>query len=189
MKQSRTLPGSLGVVLLLGNIVAIAGGIPPRPQQTQRNLYSTAQLTAYGLERDAKDQARISLLDDFVAKYPKSVLLPYIYKDYYQTYYGLKNYPRTIEYVDKVLKFGNKLDLTMRLEALVVRAQTFVEGSSEGTLQTSEANRKAHRAAAQGLKTLSQWQKPQSMRDEVFVEQKSKMRQLFNSVTVLRASR
>ena len=90
-----------------------------------------------------------------------SALLPYVYRDYYLAYYQLKNYPQTIDYVDKLLALGDKVDLGTRLEALVARAQAFFAGSSgQGSADSGQAYTKAAMPPTQGSADLAQWQKP-----------------------------
>jgi tetratricopeptide (TPR) repeat protein len=167
---------------------AVAAGAAPQDQQQKPN-YTLAEYNAYQAAHNEKDpQARIKSLDDFVSKYPMSALIPYIYRDYYLTYYQLKNYPQTIEYVDRLLTLGDKIDLGTRLEALIARAQASFYGSGDKALQTPEAYTKAKEAAAQGLQTLGQWQKPQNMTDEQFGTQKKSIGLLFDSVAGIAAS-
>ena len=52
--------------------------------------------------------AQIKCLDDFVSKYPSSALLNYIYPLYYKDYSGQKNFPKTIEYADKLIALGRQ---------------------------------------------------------------------------------
>ena len=40
-----------------------------------------------------------------------------VYRDYYLTYYQLKNYPQAIAYADKELELGDKVDFGTRVEA------------------------------------------------------------------------
>src|SRR2546428_6601712 len=114
-------------------------------------------------------------------KFPGSALTMYIYGDYYITYYSLKNYPQTIEYVDKLLALP-MVDLGTRLQSLGYRAQAMLYGSGMKELQTPEAYTKAKDAAAQGLQALNQWQKPQNMSDDQFATNKKGLGVLFNSV-------
>ena len=58
---------------------------------------------------------------------------------------GLKNYPQTIAYVDKLLALGDKI-APVRLQALVARATVFYAGSSDKALQTPEQFTKARDA-------------------------------------------
>jgi len=48
-------------------------------------------------------QAQQKLLDDFVAKYPNSCLLNYVYPLYYQNYAAQRNFPKVVEYANKEL--------------------------------------------------------------------------------------
>jgi len=157
------------------------------PQDQQKPTYSLAEFNAYQAAHNEKDaQARIKLLDDFMTKYGSAPdaasLVPFVYRDYYLTYYQLKNYPQTVQYVDKLLAMGDKIDLGTRLESLVARAQAYFVGSSDKTFQTPEAYMKAKDSSTQGLQTLSQWQKPQNMTDDQFATQKKSIGLLLNSV-------
>ena len=121
--------------------------------------------------------------------------MPFVDRDYYLSYYALKNYPQTIDYVDKLLALGDKLpgglDLGSKLEALIARGQAYFLGSGDKALQTPEEYTKAKDAAAVGLQTLGQWQKPQpaagaaGMTDDQFAAQKKSIGILFNSVAGL----
>ena len=153
----------------------------PQEQQQKPN-YTLAEYNAYMDAHNEKDpQAKIKKLDDFVMKFSGSALMLYIYGDYDATYFSLKNYPKTIEYADKLLALP-MVDIGTRLQTLGYRAQASLYGSGEKELQTPEAYTKAKDAAAQGLQTLGQWQKPQNMSDEQFANNKKVLGVLFNSV-------
>ena len=47
--------------------------------------------------------AQLKLLDDFVAKYPNSCLMKYVYPLYYQNYAVQKNFAKVVEYANKQL--------------------------------------------------------------------------------------
>jgi len=160
---------------------AAATWAAPQEQQQKPN-YTLAEYNAYMDAHNEKDpQAKLKKLDDFVMKFPGSALMLYIYGDYDATYYSLKNYPKTIEYVDKLLALP-MVDIGTRLQTLGYRAQASLYGSGEKELQTPEAYTKAKDAAVQGLQTVSQWQKPQNMTDEQFANNKKVLGVLFNSV-------
>src|SRR5579883_1334536 len=150
--------------------------------QQQKPNYALAEYNAYQAAHNEKDpQMKLKDLDDFVMKFPGSALLMYIYGDYESTYFALKNYPKTIEYADKLLALPN-VDLGTRLQTLGYRAQAMLYGSADKELQTQDAYTKAKDASAQGLQTLSQWQKPQNMADDQFNNNKKALGVLFNSV-------
>jgi tetratricopeptide (TPR) repeat protein len=173
-------------------IAALVIGAPattwaaPQEQQQQKPNYTLAEYNAYQAAHNEKDpQMRLKALDDFSMKFPGSALMLYIDGDYYRTYYAVKNYPKTIEYVDKILALPDLAkpeQIGTKLEALGYRAQAMLYGSGEKDLQTPEAYTKGKEASAQGLQTLNQWQKPQGMTDEQFTNNKKGLGVLFNSV-------
>src|SRR5258708_8198551 len=70
-----------------------------------------AEYNAYQAAAAEKNpQQQIKCLDDFVAKYPNSALLVYIYPLYYNAYSQLKNWPKVIEYADKLLALQDKAE-------------------------------------------------------------------------------
>jgi len=175
------------VVAALAVSSAAATWAAPQDQQAQaKPNYTLAEYNAYQDAHNEKDpQAKIKKLDDFVTKYAGSALMMYIDGDYYQTSYALKNYSKTIEYVDKFLALPDAAkpeQLGTRLQALLYRAQASLYGSSDKDQQTPEAYTKAKNAAAVGLQTLGQWQKPQGMTDEQFATNKKGLGVTFNSV-------
>jgi len=104
----------------------------PRPtvaqaaQQSQQPSYSLPEYNAEQAAAAEKDpQAKIKLLDAFVAQYPNSTLLQYIYQFYYTAYYQLKNYAKAVEYADKLIALGDKADLAVRVQAIQARVQLF----------------------------------------------------------------
>lgn len=102
---------------------------PAAAQAAQQSQQPTYTLPEYNAEQAAaaeKDpQAKIKLLDAFVAQYPNSTLLQYIYQFYYTAYYQLKNYTKAVEYADKVVALGDKADLPVRVQAIQARVQLF----------------------------------------------------------------
>src|SRR5205814_275987 len=62
--------------------------------------------------------AVIKCADDFVAKYPNSDLLVYIYPLYYQAYSAQKNYSKMIEIADRLAALGDKVALGLNPDDL-----------------------------------------------------------------------
>ena len=183
-----------GAGLLLVSLAVCAPGpaasaAAQQPQQ-QAPTYTMPEYNAYQAAANEKNaQQRVALLDDFVAKYPKSTLLPYVYRTYYLAYYELKNYPKAIEYVDRLLSLGAQVDLGTQLEARVARAQAFYLGQNQRALAANEQLARAREAATQGLKDLEQWKKPDNLTDEQYAQQKKSITILFNSIAGIAASR
>lgn len=178
-KRIRVGVGLLLLALLMP--AAWTAAQAPAPQEQQKPAYTLAEYNAYQAAANEKSpQQRIRLLDDFVAKFPNSTLLPYAYRVYYNTYNELKNYPKTIEYADRELSFADKLDAGTRLEALYIRALAFHGSFNEKAPDAKEQATRAREAALQGLNVLKQLQKPEGVTDEQFAQNKKGPEALFN---------
>jgi tetratricopeptide (TPR) repeat protein len=169
-----------GIVLLVGGMAWAA------PQdQAKKISYTLAEFNAYQAIVAEKDpQNQIKSLDDFVQKYPSAELrdlLPFVYKAYYADYNNLKNYTQAFVYVDKMLGLGEQINAYDRLAALAARATPYVQASADKTLETPDAYAKARDAAAQGLQTLDQWQKPANTSDDAFKKAKQALGELFDT--------
>jgi tetratricopeptide (TPR) repeat protein len=148
--------------------------------------YSLAEYNQYqAADKEQNPQQKIKLLDDFVKAYPNSSLMPYVYRDYYTTYMALKNYAQVIEYADRMIALGDKIDSTGRLEAYYTRAQAFYLGMADKTLQTPDALTKARDSALAGLKALDDLKKPDNVPADQFEQQKKGVKVLFNAVAAL----
>jgi hypothetical protein len=142
-------------------------------QGQQKATYTMPEYNAFQAANSEKDaQARIKLLDDFVAKYPNSTLMQYVYTLYYQTYNQLKDYPKTIEYADKLVAMGDKVGADVRLGALQTRVQVFQATIKAG--MSPDQFTKQRDAALEGAHLLDAFPKPanSTMSDEDFKKQK-----------------
>jgi hypothetical protein len=172
---------SLSIVLMMTACMTWAA----QDQQTQqrKQLPTLAEHNAFQAAQKEKDvQAKLKLLGDFVIQYPESVLVSDIYREYYLTYFSMNDYPQTIGYVDKFLAVGDNIDIRTRLETLVTRASAFSLNCHDSSFQTPAAYAGAESAAAQGLQTLSEWQKPEAIPQEQFSAQKKGLEIIFASV-------
>src|SRR5690349_10348086 len=142
--------------------------------------YTMAEYNAYqACAAEKNPQAQIKCLDDFVSKYPNSALLIYIYPLYYNAYSQLKNWPKVIEYADKLLAMGDKVEPPIRYQAYYARAFAYSNLPPTGQDAQREAP-KACEAAKAGLKTLNELKKPDNMSEEDFNKQKQQPAILFN---------
>jgi tetratricopeptide (TPR) repeat protein len=117
--------------------------------------YTMAEYNAYqACAAEKNPQAQIKCLDDFVAKYPNSALLVYIYPLYYNAYSQLKNWPKVIEYADKLLAMADKVDPPIRYQAYYARAFAYSNMPPGPDVQAQAP--KACEAAKAGLKTLNE---------------------------------
>src|ERR1700675_2082725 len=125
--------------------------------------------------------AVIKCADDFVAKYPNSDLLVYIYPLYYSAYTQLKNPQKVIEYSDKLVALGDKAEPGVRYQALYARALSCASLNIKDTDPSAKDNAtKCREAAVLGLKTLEEIKKPDATSAEDFAKQKQAPAILFN---------
>ena len=161
-------------------------GAPSRPAAAQdaaqdqnqaKTTYTIAEYNAFQTANSEKDpQARLKLLDDFVAKWPNSTLMQYVYTLYYQTYNQLKNYPKVIEYADKLVAMGDKIPVDARLQAIQARVSVFsaIYPTIAKSPDIQQQLTKERDAALEGARLLDQFQKPANatMSDDDFKKQK-----------------
>src|ERR1700736_1525492 len=126
MNGSRRL-ASLAIVaalcLTVGSVASVKAQAPAGQDAGAKPQYTMAEYNAYTAAQSTKDPAQqIKQLDDFVAKYPNSALLIYVYPLYYNAYSQLKSYPKVIEYADKLLTLGDKVEPPIRYQAYYARA-------------------------------------------------------------------
>ena len=182
MKRKLFAASGVFFALLLFSLSARPQAAQSQQQGDQPN-YTVAEYNAYqAAAKETNPQQRIALLDDFVAKFPNSSLLRYIYLLEYQSYGQLKNYPKTIAYIDKLLALRDKIDTETRLAALYARAQAYYLGQSDKSLTTPEQLAAARDAAQQGLQAFEVWKKPAQLTDDQFNQQKKSASILFDNV-------
>jgi len=179
--------GLLWIALGIGSGAGKLWAAPQAAAQDQaKPAYSLAEYNQYqAADKEQNPQQKIKLLDDFVKAYANSSLMPYVYRDYYTTYMALKNYSQVIEYADRMIALGDKIDAQGRLEAYYTRAQAFYLGMSGKDLQTPDALTKARDGALAGLKSLEDLKKPDNVPADQFEQQKKGVKVLFNAVAAL----
>lgn len=152
----------LNVAPLMAQAAGSAGG---------GQKYTMAEYNAYTAAANEKNlQAQSKLLDDFVAKYPNSALLNYVYPLYYQNYAQQRDFPKVIEYADKELALGDKLSPTERYQAYSARAYAF-NNMPNPDPATAKA---AYQAALDGAKSVDALPKPDGVDQAKFDEDKKK---------------
>jgi len=172
--------GSLG-----GNVHAQAPAQAPAQGQQDANApkqqYTIAEYNAYqACAAEKNPTAQIKCLDDFVAKYPNSQLLIYVYPLYYNAYSQSKNFKKVIEYADKLLALGaEKVEAPVRYQAYYARAFAYSNLDPKDPDVAAQAP-KACEAARAGLKTLGELKKPDNMSEEDFNKQKQQPTILFS---------
>ncbi len=144
--------------------------------------YTIAEYNSYQACAAEKNPAPlVKCLDDFVSKYPSSNLLVYVYPLYYRANNQLKNYPKVMEYSDKLIALGGKAEAPVRYEALYARALAYTTLAIKPTApEAQEQATKARDAAVAGLKAMNDLKKPGAMSAEDFTKQKQQPTILFN---------
>ncbi|HEX8879913.1 MAG TPA: hypothetical protein VF749_07780, partial [Candidatus Acidoferrum sp.] len=116
--------------------------------QTPAAAQDSAKAPAYTLVEYNAEQAcaaekvaatQVKCLDDFVAKYPNSALLVYVYPLYVNAYNQLKSPQKVIEYADRLVALGDKAEAVVRYQMLYARALAYASLSQAD--QTSGAAR------------------------------------------------
>src|ERR1700726_4305445 len=129
--------------------------------------YTMAEYNSYqACAAEKNPQQQVKCLDDFVAKYPNSALLIYIYPLYYNAYSQLKNWAKVAEYADKLLAMGDKIDAPTRYSAYFARALAYTNTpppKGEPDAAAKDQATKAFESAKAGLKTLGGLKKPDSL--------------------------
>jgi hypothetical protein len=191
--------------LALASVASTSGAIQGQPLeqsqgQPQKPPYTLAEyLTA---STDLFDhlitvpdpQDKIKLLDDFTVRYPAAdyparaasqtlALSGRIYREYFLAYFSLRDYPRALNYLDKLIALGDVVPIQGRnLQDLIVRAQIYLLHCADDVLATHEAYARTKDSAAKGLQALNQPEgKPSGLTDDEFAERKKNIEMLFNS--------
>ncbi len=170
------------LLLLAAFCLLVAGAGPCAAQEKQDcsgtgQHYTMAEYNSYQAAAAEKNPvAQIKLLDDFLAKYPSSCLLNYIYPLYYNNYYSQKNYPKAIEYADKLIAMADKVTPGDLYGAYYVRAAAF-NNIQNPDAETCKAGRVAALAA---LKVVDQIPKPDTEDADKFAQEKKTSILLFN---------
>ena len=184
--MNRT-PRIAGLAIIAGLYLAISGASNALAQAPAgqdagagKQQYTMAEYNSYqACAAEKNPTQQIKCLDDFVAKYPNSALLVYIYPLYYNAYSQLKNWPKVIEYADKLLALAEKVEPPIRYQAYYARA--FAYSNMAPNLPDVQAQApKACEAAKAGLKTLNELKKPDTMSEDDFNKQKQQPAILFN---------
>jgi len=153
---------------------------PPDPSKTKYYADTAGRKVSYAVGtagehnefkavQAEKDEAhQIQRLDDFVSRFPNSELLVDAYALYYRDYRELKNFPKVIEYSDKLVALGDKADANARFQALYARATAYDALRPNDPAQAKQAKE----AAALGLSTLNEIKKPENVADAAFAAER-----------------
>ena len=164
--------------------------IPARPAaaqaaQSSQPTYTMQEYNSFQACQAEKDPtAKMNCLDGYMTKYPNSTLIKYIGPAYVQVcnqYAQGKEYTQAIACADRILGLGDKMDVTVQLQAIQLRIQAF-SASFKGTEADATAQLTKERdAAAKAVDLLPKLPKPEKITDEQFDAQKKQIAAFFNS--------
>jgi hypothetical protein len=185
MAGLAVLSGFCLICLNVTPLAAQASGSAAAPQQQQGAAggasgdckYTMAEYNAEQAAAAEKNPAaQLKLLDDFVAKYPSSCLMKYVYPLYYQNYAAQKNYPKVTEYADKELAVPG-ISASDKYQAYRARAFAF-----NNTPNPDPATAKAaYQAALDGVKSVDALPMPEGYDPAKFAQEKKDVVMSFNS--------
>ena len=165
--QGKSIARRWGIPALVLALAAV--WVPAAPAEAFQGgapKATRAEYDAFNAAAAEKNpQQKIKLLDDFVAKYPNSEYMVYVYSQYWPTYAALQQWTKVIEYLDKLLALPGTNEAT-RLDALYRRAATFDYAYNAKSPDLAAAAGKARDAALEGQKVLEAFKKPEQMKDE-----------------------
>lgn len=180
--------------LLLGNARNLQAQAPASGQDSKAQPYTMAEYNAYkACEGEANAAAKIKCLDDFVAKYPNSALLNFVYVQYSQAYSQQKNYLKMIETADKLAALGDKVDALQRFQAYFSHVVTYYQmlqdpaNKGKGLEKDTALAKGTQAAASDALKTLPDAKKPDGVTDEAWNKQKTQWQITANDIAGMAA--
>ena len=172
MRKSLTTLVVFSALVLWGAMTRPAAAQGAQQNQNAAPQYTMPEYNAYQAAANEKDaKQRIKLLDDFVAKFPNSTLLPYVYQAYWDAYGQLRNYAKVSENTEKYLAMGEKNPVPNRLTAAYQHSFSLEPGYNPKDPNAKDYLTKGRDVAQQGLKLLDQFQKPANMTDAQFNDQ------------------
>lgn len=163
MTPKRTFLVCVALLLLIqASAPAYLAAQQPQPTQAEYNSFQAAV-------NEKNAQARVKLLDDFVAKYPQSTYLRYIYESFAATYTELRNPAKVIEFVDKRLAIKDELTPFKMIDLYNARSVAFISSfTKESDCAAKEKCITARDDAREGLKLNSQITKPENVPQDQF---------------------
>jgi hypothetical protein len=185
MNRTRTVAGlamAAAIGLVAGRALGEQTSTQAAPQEAGKQQYTMAEYNSFqACNAEKNPPAQIKCLDDFVAKYPNSALLVYVYPLAFNAYNQQRNYAKVMEYADKLLALGDKAEPPARYQACYARAFAYSALPPNDPIAKDPAQaQKARETATSCLKTLGELKKPDNMSQEDFDKQKQQPTILFN---------
>jgi tetratricopeptide (TPR) repeat protein len=196
MNRQRSTAGVAAIAaicLILGNGLSANAQAPAATQDTgvtKAPPYTMAEYNAYkACDGETNPAAKIKCLDDFVSKYPNSALMNFIYQLYSQAYGQQKNYPKVIEYADKLAALSG-IDAGVKFNAFYTHCAAYNALITDNKPASADPvlARAAQTAAAAALKTLDEVKKPDGVADDAWAKQVTQFKIFLNGVAAQAAT-
>ncbi|HEX4544768.1 MAG TPA: hypothetical protein VH110_00320 [Candidatus Acidoferrum sp.] len=200
MNRNRSTAGVAviaAICLILGCGLSANAQAPAATQDTgvtKAPPYTMAEYNAYkACDGETNPAAKIKCLDDFVSKYPNSALLNFIYQLYSQAYGQQKNYPKVIEYADKLAALSG-IEAGVRFNAYYTHCAAYnaliTDPSPDGKKAAADSAlaKAAQTAAAAASKTLDEVKKPDGQSDDAWAKQVTQFKIFLNGVAAQSAT-
>ena len=173
--------------LIFGSAIGARAQAAAQDAGAGKQAYTVPEYNAYqACAGDKNPASQIKCLDDFISKYQNSALLVYVYPLEFQAYGAQKNFPKVIEFADKLIALGDKVEAAVRYQAYYARAFAYTNLPAQLQQDKDQAT-KAREAALAGLKTLGELKKPDSMSEEDWNKQKQQPTTLFHYTAAVAA--
>ena len=184
----------LAIVAALGLILGNGSSVMARPQAASGGAQDTGAKQQYTMPEYNSEQAcqsernpttQVKCLDDFVAKYPNSALLIYVYPLYVQAYGQLKDYPKVITYAQKLESLSG-LDATAKFNSYFTQAVAYTtmlgDPKNKGLAADPALAKSIVDAVGKGLATLDTVKKPDNVADDAWGTQVRQFKVTLNTV-------
>ncbi|HEX4075857.1 MAG TPA: tetratricopeptide repeat protein [Candidatus Acidoferrales bacterium] len=178
---------SATALILAGLVWASIAARPGAAQaaQSAQPTYTMQEYNSFQACQAEKDPvSKMNCLDGFITKYPNSTLIKYIGQVYMQVcnqYAQAKDYAHAISCADRVLGLGDKMDVTVQLQAIQLRIQAFSASFNASAPDATAQLTKERDDAALAVQLLPKLPKPENVADEQFDAQKKQIAAFFNT--------
>src|SRR5256884_6753346 len=164
MNGTRKWVGIAPVVtlcLILGSLTSLGAQTPAAGQDSGATKAPAYTLVEYNAEQACAAEkvpaTQVKCLDDFVAKYPNSALLVYVYPLFVNAYNQLKNPQKVIEYADKLVRseehtseLQSRLHLVCRLLLEKKKQTKYNRNHFRENMNETKAQFKIHSPSSRG---------------------------------------
>jgi len=182
---------ALGLILGNGSSATARPAAPAGGRQDTGAKQQPYTMPEYNSEQACQSEKNpttmAKCLDDFVAKYPNSNLLIYVYPLYIQAYGQLKDYPKVIAYAQKEESLGDKIDATAKFNSYFTQAVAYTTLLGDPRFKNKEAQdptlaKAIVDAVGKGLTTLGTVKKPDNVAEDAWGAQVKQFKITLNTV-------